>query len=92
MGWPLILLGIGVAIAIGIGVVNYINDQGESHSAVTESFKVAGIVLCQELHGNNSVAWAKCINEVMAEWARATSTRSSFDTSNVPSIPAGSWP
>jgi type II secretory pathway pseudopilin PulG len=79
-----------VATLIIVLIVN-IREKGESHPATTESYKVAGVALCEELHGNTPT-WAACMNQVLTEWARAVSTQSAFNKAAVPSIPAAKWP
>lgn len=91
---PLIglLLAIAAAAAAIAALIRAIYKFGESHPVTTESFRTAGIALCEKLHGGNSQAYAACAAEVMAEAARALATQSRFDTGNVPSIPPGNWP
>lgn len=89
MGLIQILIAIGVGILIILAVIEYINDQGEKNLGTVDSFRVAGFALCSELP---SPQLETCIAEVQAEWSRAVASNSSFDISNVPSIPASSWP
>ena len=84
-----VLIAIGVGILIILAVLEFITDQGEKNVGTVDSFRVAGFALCSELE---SPQLEICISEVQAEWTRALASQSNFDISNVPSIPASSWP
>lgn len=100
-GFTLVELLIAAAVAAGIAAIvavalyallKNIEDRGKAHPATTESYKVAGIALCEQLHGNASAAWATCVNQVLTEWARAVANQDAFNKAAVTSIPAAKWP
>jgi hypothetical protein len=89
-----VLAGIAALASLAvliITVIRSIEERGRSHPATTESFKAAGMALCEELHGGTPM-WATCVNQVLTEWARALGNQDAFNTGAVPSIPPARWP
>ena len=85
-----ILIAVGIGILIVFAVLDYINSTAKKSPITVDSFRVAGLALCVEIH--TSPALENCIAQVQAEWSAATAGQRGFDISNVPSIPAGRWP
>jgi len=83
------LLGLGI-IAILV-LLSSMQDRAEEHGVAIESFKVAGLRICMDFF-TTQAEQSVCVAEVLAEATAAEAAQRSFDTSNVPSIPAGQWP